>query len=287
MTDARFSDLACIVVHHKHFPGILETVQQLLEQGLTEQSLLVVDNSESVDLRAELLEALPYGVKILFTENRGYAAAVNSGLSHLAATQGLQDFTLIATHEVRPGEGSVEHLMDAARSDSAISAAGPTLIDLEANRVWSTGGSLTRILRVPIHARDELPSDSTVVDRDWLDGAFVVYRTRDIFPVGLPEQYFLYFEETHLHQALRRTGRRVVAVPAARVGQSSNGVPPYLYGRNLAIFLSNHGRPGLRGAGSLWVGARTLAREAFGRVPRGSGAAYIKGWRDRHRRASI
>jgi GT2 family glycosyltransferase len=116
------------------------------------------------------------------------------------------------------------------------------------------------VLRLPRHiltAREV----SGAVDREWLDGAFTMYRTDELESFKLDESYFLYFEETDLHTRLRRAGRRVVWVPHARVSQKSSGIPPRLLGRNLFLF---HRKLFSKATGRAAVGFELI--RAFGRA---------------------
>lgn len=230
--------IAGIIVHHRRWDTVTAVARALVDEGV--DALLVVDNSEQPDRLPALRASLPAGVELLATPNDGYAAAVNVGIRHLDSAG--PAFLLIATHEVVVHRGAVAALHEALRSDPGAAAAGPTLLSHTPDGqrvVWSRGGTFSRMLRQPAHVSHGLPAlpdDATHAEaRDWLDGAFVLYRREDLATTPLSERFFLYMEETDLHLRLGRAGRRVLWVPAAIVEQESSGTPPYWFARNLSL----------------------------------------------------
>lgn len=276
--DEILGDVACIVVHHNSPETLVITLESLCASGMLRDQILVVDNSS--DAAPSALPAVE-GFFVLCTSNRGYAAAVNDGLSHLNAQGRARPFTLVSTHESLPAPDAVRSLRDELLNDQTIAVVGPTLLNADSGRkIWSVGGLLTPRLKLPRHHVDlDVYTLEAGVDREWLDGAFTMYRTADLEEFKLDETYFLYFEETDLHTRLRRAGRRVVWVPRASVSQRSSGIPPRLLGRNLFLF---HHKLFSKNTGRLAVSfelGRSLARALF--TQRGRWSAFpeiLKGW---------
>jgi GT2 family glycosyltransferase len=238
-----------VVVHHRSYDSIAQTVQDLSEQGIKLENILVVDNSEDPERVTELEASLPPAVRVVFTDNRGYGAAVNLAIDVLARRDLTSEFVVVATHETRMRPGAVARLVEALIADPSAAVAGPTLVSSEAGGdgefVWSKGGYLSRFGRFPRHIdhRGKYLAGSpphAAVYRDWIDGAFAVYRLSDLIRSRFSEDFFLYMEETDLHLRLNRRGRRVVWVPNAVVWQSSGGVPPYYLARNLRLLHSRN-----------------------------------------------
>lgn len=232
-------ELSCIVVHFQSTATLSATLAALQAARVRNASTVVVDNSMS-DHASESARAIADSAGCLFlrVDNRGYAAAANSGL-HFLASQGLRtELVLLSTHESLPEPDAVEKLMVAFQTDPAIAVAGPQLFNsgTVGSEIWSSGGRLSSVLKRPRHHTAKLDVQGAPVDRAWLDGAFTLYETAVLEQQRLDEAYFLYFEETDLHVRLARLGRRVVVVPGAHASQSSNGIPPRLLGRNLFLF---------------------------------------------------
>lgn len=275
-------ELSCIVVHFQSAATLPATLAALRASGVLSARTIVVDNSVS-DEASESARSIAgiAGCLFLRVDNRGYAAAANSGLQYLTL-QGLRTkLVLLSTHESLPESDAVEKLMAAFETDPAIAVAGPLLYNSGSveSKIWSAGGRLSSLLKRPRHHTEALDAQGAPVDRDWLDGAFTLYDTTVLEQQKLDESYFLYFEETDLHVRLARLGRRVVVVPGAHASQSSNGIPPRLLGRNLFLFQAKLFSPW---RGRLAVGfeaGRSLTRTLLTRRGKwADSASIISGW---------
>lgn len=275
-------NIAAVVVHHRSYETIADTVKILLQEGIDADSLIVVDNSEEPDRRSALVDSLPYGMTVLFGENKGYGAAVNSALDYFSGRQEKPEYFLVATHETKPRPGAIDELLNAI-SDPEIAVAGPTLLSGRTPEfIWSAGGFLSSGLRVPAHHhhRDKpqvLRGLNSAQDREWLDGAFLLYRWSDIVRQRFDESFFLYMEETDLHLRLLRQGRRVVWVPRAQVWQDSKGIPPYYLARNLRLLFRKHERTSWRLAVVPYIVAKRVAGDILRRRDFSSALPSIRG----------
>lgn len=240
-----------VVVHHRSYDTIRSVVTDLLSQGLTTADILIVDNSEETRAEERLREVMSEDVSLLFVPNRGYGAAVNEGVRAIQA-RASYEFLLVATHEVRIAPDSLASLEAALDAVPTLGAVGPTLLTTGndgRDEVWSTGGKLTRWAQVPRHHDHRAAPDvvfarhePAVVERVWLDGAFVLYRARLLQDFRINESFFMYVEEVDLHLRLARDGHAIGWVPTARVQQSSGGTPMFYLGRNLVLLLRLNGQ---------------------------------------------
>jgi N-acetylglucosaminyl-diphospho-decaprenol L-rhamnosyltransferase len=266
-----------VVVHHRSRDTITTTVDSLIGAGVSARHIIVVDNSPPEDPDLDLSTRR---ITVLRTRNDGYAAAANTGLIALEANEP-QPFTLVCSHEARTTPRSLAALVRALESDQSIAVAGPTLLIGQSSEVWSTGGYLSRWLRLPRHSHDERQGHDALVDRDWLDGALTVYRTSTLLTHPFDERYFLYFEETDLHTRLRAAGYRVVWVPSSEGNQTSSGIPPRLLGRNLLLFHSTHFSVRTGRVAVAYEMVRAIGRKALtGRGSWDAGGQILSGWRD-------
>jgi GT2 family glycosyltransferase len=256
-----------VVVHHRSQDTVLKTIESLLAEGIAATQLLVVDNSEMpIKHEEDLRASLPCGVQLLTMPNRGFAGAVNAGIAAISDRTDDVQYVLVATHEVIVKDGAIVTLIQALSENGQRMAAGPTLLvaDRLAYRVWSCGGYLSPVLRIPRH-RGYLQSPSAiktaeVTEREWLDGALVLYRWSEIATHQMDESYFLYLEEVDYHLAIRARGGQVVWVPLARTYQASNGMPLFYLARNLQIFHRRWGRAGLRRIPTAYICLKGVVR---------------------------
>lgn len=273
----RLADVAWIIIHHRNFPKVLRTVKCLISASVMPDRILLLDNSESLEIEASLRQSMPAGVSLISATNKGYAAAVNLGIEECLKRWGKNLFALgVVTHDVEIDSRSVLTLVEALDGSPSIGVVGPRLY--YERGIWSAGGRLSRGMRIPYHDRTEVPRGGG--RSEWLDGAINLYRWEILEGRRLDENYFLYFEEVDFHCELQQAGYEVVCVPAASARQASSGIPPRLHGRNLVRFLDKHGRPGTRLIAISWQGVKI----GLIAVLRGKGASpaleYLAGVRD-------
>lgn len=238
-------DTGAIIVHHRNFPQVLDTVRDIAREVPTAR-IVVVDNSDDPQLVSRLTDALPEGVHLLVVDNRGYGHAVNRAVEWFASVGNLPEYMLVSTHETRTDEGAVTALANALKANPRWGVVGPSLVtDGPSGPVfWSRGGKLTRALNEPRHIGEGEPfkaAGGAPTSRAWVDGAFCLYRVSALRTEPFREDFFLYFEETDVHARLRARGIGVGWVPSSTVYQRSDGVPPYLLGRNLQRYQAAHG----------------------------------------------
>ncbi|MFC5676792.1 glycosyltransferase [Aeromicrobium endophyticum] len=281
--------LVCaVVIHHNSLATVAGTVAALVGEGVLTSNLLVVDNSERPGDRPALEAGLPDGVEVVYETNRGYAAAINVAIDHFRAQHDRWEFFLVATHEVRTRAGAVPELVRALKDTDDAAVAGPTLVTTDEASgetvVWSAGGYLSRWLQLPAHhSHRGRPEDLRATGpqaRDWVDGAFVVYRWPDIRDNRPDEAFFLYMEETELHLRLRSRGRGTIWVPSAVVWQSSGGVPPFYFARNLRLLYKRRAATA-RSAAIPLVLARRAAADIIKRRDLTSVGPLLRGYVDR------
>lgn len=260
-------DVWSVIIHHRNQRIVPRTVELLLAEGIVPTQLLVVDNSElPVGEEQALRVSLPRGVRFTTVPNRGFASAVNAGITAISTMADNVQYVLVATHEVVTERGAIIRLLQALSEDQQRMAAGPTLLvgDCSSERIWSCGGYLSPVLRIPHHhgylERPTVVQTEAVAERDWLDGALVLYRWSEIAAHEMDESYFLYLEEVDYHLSIRARGGHVVWVPRATTYQTSNGMPLYYLSRNLQIFHRKWGRSGLRTIPTLYVCLKGLFR---------------------------
>lgn len=279
--------IASILIHHRNFPDVCKTVDSILESGIRPQDLVVVDNSEDAHVSTALGAVLPSCSNLIITTNDGYGAAANAGLNRIKDRMSEFDAILVCTHEVRPASSAIPLLFEAL-SDPRVMVAGPTLIDARTQPplYWSMGGQLT-CLNIPRHVgagrrfvgtATTYSSAGNIERRSFVDGAFCLYR-REVFDrLRFPEQYFLYFEETDLHATVRKYLGDVVWVEESLVSQSSDGIPPYYYGRNMQIFQNRHGSCIQRVSAVPFAIIRRSMSALLGRYSWSNVIAMIHGW---------
>lgn len=245
---SRTARTAIIVLNYR----MQQQVQQLIRalNGMSDQDfdLYVVDNASPGLSRYDLAVLFPRAHVIGLPENFGYAGGNNAAL-RLVVPLGY-DFVWILNPDIGVGaEALAQHVAAAdAYPDHSIFGAA-ILRGAVRDRLASAGGFVTLDEGMVtgnlyggkhVNALPEEPFEA-----DCITGASIFLRTAVLEEIGyLPEQYFLYFEETDW--LLRATGRGYPSLVLPHVhllhhqASHAGGVPRiyyfYYYLRNAVLF---------------------------------------------------
>jgi GT2 family glycosyltransferase len=239
------------ILNYHSTTDTLAAVASLLNGDYLDLAVTVVDNGEPAECDPELAAKLPPRVRYLPAgANLGYAAGNNLAIAEFLSA-GL-DYVLIMNPDARLEPGTLSGLLAASRKVPSAGFIGPRLLDgeLPGRVIQSDGGRIDWARAgAPIHLNVGKPADTiadTLTEVDYVTGACVLVNRRALDEVGLiPEDYFLYFEETDLAvRAARRGWKSLVArsVVAHHHRRSVSEVPSraYLYylTRNRGLFAS-------------------------------------------------
>jgi GT2 family glycosyltransferase len=142
------------------------------------------------------------------------------------------DFVFILNNDTLVESGALPELL-AALNDEDIGAVGPCIAFADdPAKIWACGGTIERA-RLKIVGL-LTPLGDTPYDVDYLPGAAILCKLKAWDLVGgLPERYFLAYEEAEFALRLKACGYRIVVAPRARilhrVGMSSDLQPMYIY----------------------------------------------------------
>lgn len=248
--------VATVVLSYQDPSDTLRAVRSVQDGRYLDNVVIVVDNDEDTGRQAHLAGALDPAVRYLaMGSNVGYAAGNNAGirlavgdydvryvwvlnpdavaepdsLSRLVATaDALPEAALVGSRLVRP-DGSGKVLFNGADVEAETGLTAQRDSGKRESRLPATG-----------------PFDS-----GYAHGASMLIRA-DVLPVigYIPEDYFLYFEETDYAQRALARGYRVVVEPRSRVrherrswGDLPTSAYIYYMIRNRAIFSARWGFP--------------------------------------------
>ena len=217
-------------------------LDQLLAQELPDGTRLLVVDDASPDDTGALLASYGDRIDVLHLPvNVGFGAACNRGVA-AARTE----LVVLLNNDTTPHPGWLHALVQEAEDHPAAAAIGARLLHLDGT-VQHAGVVFGRD-RLPHHAYAGFPGDHPAVVRSRafqvVTGACLLLRADAVRAVGpVPEDYFLYFEETDYCRRLAGGGWRLVVDPRARAvhHKRSSGLlptPAYVYymRRNKVLF---------------------------------------------------
>ena len=217
----------CVVLHYGSAADTWNCVRTLV--GIDALDVLIADNdpTQSLDAASEFLGK----VEVFRTGgSAGFAQANNMAVRHGRKRD--HDSVLLLNNDTLLGDGALTELL-AVLGRSDVGAAGPCMpMTRDPSTIWAAGGVIDR-LRIVIYGRQP-PSDGLPCDVDYLPGAAILCKL-EVWDLaeGLPEKYFLAFEEAEYALRVKDLGYRIMIAPKAIVlhsgGMSSDRRPMYVY----------------------------------------------------------
>lgn len=194
-------------------------VEQSAQSAMPEIVVVNVGNDPEVATAARVCSQ----VRIVPTENRGYAAAVNLG-----ADMATHDVVVFTNDDIEPVEGAFETLVRTIHDDH-MDIAVPRIVDGDGadegtiralptpSRLFVEWAVTSDRPRAPTRGVQKWhrPADTERIDA--ATAAVVAVRTAVLLRHPLPEDYFLYWEELDWFWQLKAAGIRVALVPYAVV----------------------------------------------------------------------
>lgn len=236
-----------VIVNHRDAGETLGLVETLgRHRGL---NVLVVDNASGAGEVTRLQSAVEV---IESGDNLGYAGGNNVGIR--AALERGAEFVWLLNPDTAPRRRALPRMLKAMTGDDEIGIVGATLLEgsnpktiqSQGGRiVWEAGGRSELISAGERYRRHRSGPPRAV---DFTPGASMLVRRSVFEQIGLlPEDYFMYFEETEFCVSASRAGWRVVVPPGAAVVHDSarrSGLPSevfvYYFVRGRIVFGSRH-----------------------------------------------
>jgi GT2 family glycosyltransferase len=220
----------------EHLDVCLDSIRK---QTFTDYEVIVVDNGSS-DRSIELLKSRDQQIIILqFMENKGFAAAVNSGIQHSSSA-----LIALLNNDIELDPHWLMKLVDVLESDIALGSVACKMLNYhDRTSVDAAGDVLTKAGNIVGRGYGE--KDTGQYDNvENVFGACAgagLYR-REIFEkVGmLDEDYFAWFEDADHHFRSQLIGYRCLYVPSARCYHKRGATAKKMSDLSIRLHARNH-----------------------------------------------
>ncbi|MDG4763558.1 glycosyltransferase family 2 protein [Solwaraspora sp. WMMD406] len=230
--------VATIVVNYRHNDDTVRCLNSLQASKDADQQLIVVDNTEPGYGGTDLTELVDPAVRVLSAGgNVGFAAGCNIGIK--AALESSAEFFWLVNPDAVVGRQTLSHLLATATDEPDAGIIGSRILDGgHPPRILFNGGVIEgkgSTSHADAGKLDRDVPDGPVRDVDYVTGACFLIRRNVVRQVGLiPEEYFLYYEETDFCLRAQRAGWRTVIAPYARTWHHKRSTgklpsPYYIY----------------------------------------------------------
>jgi hypothetical protein len=227
---------AAVVLNYRAAEDTLRAVEAV-RAGSVVPRLIVVDNGPADDAYRDLLARLGPDVDCLASgENLGYAAGNNIGIRR--ALDAGAEFVWILNPDTEAEPSALRRLLRTAVARPDAGVLGPRIL-FPNRRIQFDGGTVDAArFGAPSHLNyglraKETPPAAEPIAVDYVNGASMLIRADVLRSVGLlPEDYFLYFEETAYCRDVIAAGWTCLVDQRARVvhhNRSRPGLPTVYY----------------------------------------------------------
>jgi GT2 family glycosyltransferase len=225
---AALTRLSIVIVTYNSRGEIDRCLQSLTGERAPAVSheIVVIDNA-SPDQTAEYVRTRWPDVRLIEAGgNVGFAAANNAGIRQTSG-----DLVLLLNPDTMVETGAVDRLVATLDAHPGVAIVGPRIEDADGRAELSFGRMLSPLAelrqKLLVTGNDRhWPVIAPLVERmtrrprrvDWVSGACLLVRRRDVEAAGLlDEQFFMYTEDVDLGAAVRALGRTVMFDPSARI----------------------------------------------------------------------
>lgn len=254
MTDTGNGRIAVVVLNYNNYADTVECIG--LIAGQPNLDIVLVDNCSSNDSGVRLRDRYAGQQGLYFIDsdsNGGYAMGNNLGIRY--ASEVLRDeYVCAINNDTSPSPDMFHMLANVLDSNPEVGIVGPVILEnMPGDIIQSAGADIHMISgKVPARHSGETYHVRDVLEYcDYISGACLMLRGSDLARLGyIPENYFLYFEETEWCLRANRRGLKVACswdcslVHKGSATVSGNrGLGSYLCARNRAVFIKRNAAP--------------------------------------------
>lgn len=210
-----------IVLNWNGKEDTLECLGSLQKLDYPHFKILVVDNGSTDGSEEAIKASFPSVCFIQTGRNLGYAGGNNVGIKH-ALSHGA-DYVWLLNNDTTVDPKALSALVETAKADSRIAFVGSKIYYYDKpDVIWCAGGTIDLAeggrTDHPGMGQEDRGQFENISDVGYVTGCSILASRDAIAAIGpLPEEYFLYFEETDWNLAAQRKGYRTVVAPASHV----------------------------------------------------------------------
>jgi GT2 family glycosyltransferase len=278
-----------VVLNYNGLEDTLACLASLKRASYPNFRVAVVDNCSSDGSEAAIRSRHPELELIQTGKNLGYAGGNNAGIRR--ALEQKADYVCLLNNDTEVDPDFLGPLVEWMERDRDTGIAGPKVCDFrDRNIIQATGSKANLFLGKFWQINQGKPRDQVrgVLEVDYVAGACLLIRRSLIEEIGpVPEEYFLFFEETEWCLKARRAGRKVVCVcdsliyhqGSKTIGKIS-GTQEYYMTRNQIIFEKRNATPAQWAVFWLHRRYRMALSRLKGRAKGGMNPDMLRGFRD-------
>ena len=236
-----------IILNFNSYKDTIECIRSLENISYSNYEIIIVDNNSMDNSVKEISNNCPNYKLLLSLENLGYASGNNIGIKY-ALEQGAE-YVCILNNDVIVKEDFLEPLIETFNTDRTIGMVGPCICEYSDRNTVQAMGAYINLYRGLAMGQYEgqyyNQIDKRFIQVDYLGGACFVVKAEVFKTISLlPENYFLFYEETEFCLRARKSEYKLVCISDSRVYHKRSatiskysGLSYYFLNRNRIIFM--------------------------------------------------
>jgi len=225
---AKYPVVEIIIVNWNGLPDTIECIASMKKITYPNYKITVVDNGSAGNDSAMLEQEFGDYIDVIkSTRNLGFTGGCNIGIRQ-ALDKG-SDYVLLLNNDTVVASDFLSEMIKAAESDKEVGIAGAKIYNYGTNQIQFVWGGIdfyrgqpTYTPKYVIERFREGPIDKGQYDDlkyvDWASGCSLLIKSDLIKTIGvLDETFFALLEEVEYCTRARKSGYKVVYVPAAKV----------------------------------------------------------------------
>lgn len=229
-----------VVLNWNNYAETSECLSSLTGINYGNVTIYLVDNGSKDGSGQKLKEEFNSYEFVPLKENRGFAGGMNEGIRH-ALNDGMEYVWLLNNDLIISDPNVLRNLIDFMGESEDVGICSPRVnYHSESSRVWFEQGRVNWETCMTLHTTTD--HNSSIAKNDYVPFCSALISKGVFDDVGLlPEQYFLYYEDTHFCIKAREAGYKIVTLLDESVSHrrsNSNASPTMLYytTRNRLLF---------------------------------------------------
>ncbi|MFH0805850.1 MAG: glycosyltransferase family 2 protein [Patescibacteria group bacterium] len=223
-----------IIINWNGREDTLECLESLKNNDYLNYEVVIIDNGSK-----DKFQVSDSKIKVIYNkENLGFSGGNNVGIKY--ALENNADYVLLLNNDTIVSKDFLSKMVEVAENNNKIGIIGPKIYFPDSKKIWFAGGKINWLYNKGtmrgFNKIDKGQYDEPKVQKtDYITGCCALIKKEVLEKIGLmPEEYFLYYEDTDWSLKARQMGYKCIFIPSAIIwhkGSKSaiNGSPSYIY----------------------------------------------------------
>lgn len=266
-----------VILNFNAFNDTKECLNSLKNIDYNNYEIIVIDNCSKDQSYIKLKEEFPENIMLRAEKNNGYAQGNNLGIKY--ALDKSADYICVLNNDVVVEKDFLTKVIRVMENDKNVGIAGPCICKYDEKNIIQAMGANINLYTGLTQGKfkglkyEKVKKENIFVD--YLGGACFISRKEVFNKIGLiPENYFLFFEETEFCLKAAREGFKLLCIYESKIyhkGSSTiskyNGLSYYFLNRNRVIFIRRNANIFQKLIFSIYIFVEAVGRIILRREP--------------------